>query len=176
MSSIEFNKIVGAVLLVALTVMVFGFIGDTLVKPKSHVASKVKVAASASSGKAAAKKAPIQPIGPLLASASTDKGKKVFKKCAVCHTSAKGDKNKLGPNLWNIVNAGRAGKPGFKYSKSMKSKAGNWTFESLNEFLIKPKAYVPKTKMAFGGIKKASQRADLIVYLRSLADSPAKLP
>lgn len=176
MSSIEFNKAVGAVLLVALTVMVFGFIGNALVKPKSYVAANVKVAAASSTGKAAAKKAPIQPIGPLLASASADKGAVVFKKCAVCHTSAKGDKNKLGPNLWNIVNAPRAGKSGFRYSKAMQGKAGNWTFESLNEFMIKPKAYVPKTKMAFGGIKKASQRADLIVYLRSLADSPAKLP
>jgi cytochrome c len=175
MSSIEFNKAVGAVLLVALTVMVFGFIGNALVKPKSHVAAKVKVAASSPS-KAAAQKAPIQPIGPMLASASADKGAVIFKKCAVCHTTAKGDKNKLGPNLWNIVNASRAGKSGFKYSKAMQSKAGNWNFESLNEFLIKPKAYVPKTKMAFGGIKKAKQRADLIVYLRNLADSPAKLP
>lgn len=176
MSSIEFNKAVGAVLLVALAVMVFGFIGNTLVKPKSHVAASVKVAAASSTGKAAAKKAPIEPIGPLLASASAEKGAVVFKKCGACHTSAKGDKHKLGPNLWNVVNGSRAGKPGFKYSKAMQGKSGNWTYESLNEFLIKPKAYIRKTKMVFGGIKKSSQRADLIVYLRSLADSPAKLP
>jgi cytochrome c len=172
----EFNKVVGAVLLVALTVMVFGFIGDGLVKPKSHDAAKIKVAAASSAGKTVAKKAPIEPIGALLASASAEKGAVTFKKCGACHTSAKGGKNRLGPNLWNIVNAPRAGKAGFKYSNGMKKKAGNWNFESLNEFLIKPKAYIPRTKMVFAGIKKPSQRADLIVYLRSLADSPAPLP
>jgi cytochrome c len=174
MSSMEFNKAVGAVLLVALAVMVFGYIGNSLVKPKSHEAAKVKVAAS--SEKRAAKAAPLQPISPLLASANAANGAVVFKKCAVCHTSAKGDKNKLGPNLWNIVNAPHAGKAGFKYSKALKKKPGNWTFEGLNEFLVKPKAYVPGTKMGFAGLKKANQRADLILYLTGLSDSPAKLP
>jgi cytochrome c len=176
MSSIEFNKVFGAVILAALTVFVFALIGNGLVKPKPYDAAKFKIAAKASASKTVAKKAPLEPIGPLLSSASAEKGAVVFKKCAACHTSAKGDKNKLGPNLWNIVNAPRAGKAGFKYSDGMKKKPGNWKFESLNEFLVKPKAYVPRTKMAFGGIKKASQRADLIVYLRNLADSPAKLP
>ena len=58
----------------------------------------------------------------------------------------------------------------------MKKKPGNWNFEGLNEFLLKPKDYVPGTKMAFAGLKKANQRADLILYLTSLSDSPAKLP
>ena len=176
MSSIEFNKIFGAVILAALTVLVFRFIGDGLVKPKPYDAAKFKIAAASSASKPVAKEAPIEPIGPLLASASAEKGAVGFKKCAACHTSAKGDKNKLGPNLWNIVNAPRAGQTGFKYSDGMKEKTGNWNFESLNAFLVKPKVYLPRTKMAFGGIKKAKQRADLIVYLRSLADSPAKLP
>ncbi len=176
MSSMEFNKAVGAVLLVALAVMVFGYIGNGLVKPKSHEAAKVKVAAASSSGKHAAKAAPLQPISPLLASANAANGAVVYKKCAVCHTSAKGDKNKIGPNLWNIVNAPHAGKAGFKYSDGMKKKPGNWNFEGLNEFLLKPKDYVPGTKMAFAGLKKANQRADLILYLTSLSDSPAKLP
>jgi cytochrome c len=180
MSSMEINKIVGAVLLVALVMMVFGFIGDGLVKTESGEGTEVKIAEKApaekTAKKAAAKKAPIQAIGPLLASANAEKGAVVFKKCAVCHTAVKGGKNKLGPNLWNVVNSPRAGKSGYRYSKAMKKKSGNWTFESLNEFLAKPKAYIPRTKMGFSGIKKPAQRADLIVFLRNLADTPAKLP
>ena len=176
MSYLEVKKIFGAVFLVALVMMTFSYIGDGLVKPKPYDAAKIKMAAPAPVKKAAAKKTPLAAIGPLLASASAENGKAVFKKCATCHTTAKGDKKKIGPNLWNIVNSPRAGKADYKYSEGMKNKSGNWTFESLNEFLVKPKAYISRTKMAFGGIKKTNQRADLILYLRSLADSPANLP
>jgi len=176
MSPMVIYKSAGSVLLAAVALTVFNFLGEFLVKPKSYDAEKFKIAAASSSKKTAVEKAPLESIGPLLASANADKGAVIFKKCAACHTSAKGGKNKLGPNLWNIVNAPRGGKAGFKYSDSMKNKPGNWDFESLNEFLIKPKAYIPRTKMAFGGIKKANQRADLIVYLRNLAESRAKIP
>lgn len=112
----------------------------------------------------------------MLASADTAKGARVFKKCAACHTVDKGGKNKVGPNLWNIVNAERAKVDGFKYSNAMAEKSGKWDFESLNNFMVRPKSYIPGTKMAFAGLKKASDRANLLAYLRSLADSPAPLP
>ena len=96
-----------------------------------------------------------------------EKGAKVFKKCAACHNKAKGAKHKIGPNLWAVVNAARAGQAGFSYSSALKGKTGTWSYEDLNAFLAKPKAFAPGTKMAFGGLKKASDRANLIKYLRT---------
>jgi cytochrome c len=102
-------------------------------------------------------------------------GQKVFKKCAACHTNDKGGKNKVGPNLWNIVGDKVAANPGFAYSKAMiaKGEAGDkWTFEELYRYLYAPKKHIPGTKMAFAGVKKDKDRADLIEYLRTLADNP----
>ncbi|MBM3488587.1 MAG: cytochrome c family protein, partial [Alphaproteobacteria bacterium] len=120
--------------------------------------------------------APPAPIAPLLAAANLAEGEKLAKKCATCHAFEKGGKSKVGPPLWGVLNAKKGYTDGFAYSKNLKEKAGQWGFEELNAFILDPKAYVPGTKMAFAGIKKAEERADLILYLRSLADTPAALP
>jgi cytochrome c len=112
----------------------------------------------------------------MLASADVAAGKKVFGKCKSCHTVTDGGKNGIGPNLWNIVNAGRGAKAGFGYSKALAAKPGNWTYESLNAFLAKPKNYIKGTKMTFAGLGKAKDRANVIAYLRSAAATPAPLP
>ncbi len=180
MSSLEFNKIAGAVLATGLSLMVIGTIGNALVDPDEHVASApvaVVVAAKAPGTNAApAAVALIESVTTLLASADVAKGKKLFKKCVACHTTDNGGKTKIGPNLWNIVNAERGKKAGFGYSKPLASMAGNWSYDSLDAFLTKPKAYIKGTKMAFSGIKKAHERAAVIAYLRGLSDSPAPLP
>ena len=176
MFMMDVNKVAGAAILVLLSLWVIEIIGDGLVRPTSHGAAEIKVAAKSKPGKVVAKAAPLEPVSPLLAAANTAKGKKTFKKCAACHTTEKGGKNKVGPNLWNIVNAGRGGKDKFSYSRALKATAGNWSYESLNAFLAKPKAFIPRTKMAFPGLKKAKDRANVIAYLRTLSDSPAPLP
>ncbi len=58
----------------------------------------------------------------------------------------------------------------------MKAKPGKWTFEDLNHFLTSPRSFIPGTAMAFAGISKATDRADLLVYLNTLSDSPQPLP
>src|SRR5581483_3057737 len=126
-------------------------------------------------GKAAAP-APSQPIEALLASASAERGANTAKQCQACHTFEKGGPNKVGPNLWGIVNRPRASEPGFNYSAAMKAKGGNWTFDELNKFLAGPQAYIPGTAMGFAGIQRDNQRADLIAYLDTLADNPVPLP
>ncbi len=112
----------------------------------------------------------------LLASADAGKGAKLFGKCKACHTTEKGGKNKVGPNLWDVVGRAKAGGAGFKYSGALTDMGGDWSYADLDAFLAKPKAFLPGTKMAFAGLKKPAQRAAMLVYLRSLSDSPKALP
>lgn len=98
--------------------------------------------------------------------ADASRGAKIFKKCSSCHTIKKGDSARVGPNLWGIVNRKKASSLGFSYSKAMSQKGGNWDIESINQFITKPKEYVEGTKMAFGGLKKPQDRADIILFLQ----------
>lgn len=120
------------------------------------------------------------PIATLLASADAGAGETVFKKCASCHTPEKGGPNKVGPNLWDIVNRPIAAHEGFSYSAGMTTFSEGhkivWDFDHLSFFLEAPKKHVPGTAMGFAGIKKEDERANLIAYLRTLSDNPAALP
>jgi cytochrome c len=118
-------------------------------------------------------------IGKLLAQGDAKKGAKVAKKCLACHGFDKGGKNKVGPNLYEIVGRKIAENKGFKYSTAMKKYAkafASWKYENLVAYLRKPKKVVPKTKMAFAGIKKDKDLANLIAFLRSNAETPVPLP
>ena len=104
----------------------------------------------------------------LVSTAGIDSGKKVFKKCAACHTIDSNGANKAGPNLWKIVGRQVASIDGFGYSEALKSLGGIWDVERLGAFLLNPKEYVPGTKMGFSGIKKDRKRADLVRFLVTL--------
>lgn len=120
------------------------------------------------------------PIATLLASADATAGEAVFKKCASCHTGEKGGPNKVGPNLFDVVNRPIASHEGFSYSAGMTTFSEGhkivWDFDHLNFFLEAPKKHVPGTAMGFAGLKKEDERANLIAYLRTLSDNPAALP
>ncbi|MEZ2130137.1 MULTISPECIES: cytochrome c family protein [unclassified Sinorhizobium] len=120
------------------------------------------------------------PIAKLLASADAKAGETIFKKCQACHDATKGGPNKVGPNLFGVVDRPIASHEGFAYSSAMKdfSKGGSekWTFDHLNHFLMAPKKYVAGTAMGFAGLPKDTDRANVILYLHTLADSPVPLP
>jgi cytochrome c len=104
-------------------------------------------------------------INQLLRTANFDNGAKIFKKCASCHTIGRGEAAKVGPNLFGVVGRKKAS-TSFNYSEAMKTKGGAWDMESISQFITKPKDFVPGTKMAFPGLKKPQDRADVILYLQ----------
>ena len=94
-----------------------------------------------------------------------------------CHAFDDGGAVKIGPNLYDILGQNVAANPNFNYSGALKDKAAEtWGYENPNAFIAKPKDWAPGTKMSFAGIRKAGDRANLILYLRSLSGSPAALP
>src|SRR5262245_61326722 len=182
MDSFEINKLLGAFLGVAFAVfsiyLVSGAIFAAPVPEKPGFAIEAPEGGEAAAGGAEAPAA--VPIATLLASADPAKGEVVFKKCLACHTGDKGGANKVGPNLWGVVNRPIASHEGFSYSAGLKefSKGGSevWDYDHLDHFLVSPKADVKGTAMGFAGLKKDDERANVIAYLRTLADTPAPLP
>jgi cytochrome c len=173
------TKIAAALVIAAGTAALSAAIAGAFVSPTEPTKKGYVVAVADGSGAApAAAPTGPEPIAALLASADAAAGQKAAKACLACHDMNKGGPNKVGPNLWGVVGAARGGsrKAGFAYSDAMKTTGGNWDFDTLNSFLYSPKAAVPGTKMTFAGIKDTKTRAEVIAYLRTLADSPVALP
>jgi cytochrome c len=164
------NKILGFVLGSALFLQAVHIIdGYFTTEP-----GKTGLVAKEEQPQAAAAVAPIDST--LLASASAERGALVAKQCQACHNFEEGQGPKVGPDLYGVVGRKIASAPGFNYTAALKSKNGNWDFNTLNAWLIKPTAYAPGTAMTFAGLSNDKQRADVIAYLDTLSKNPVPLP
>jgi cytochrome c len=175
---IELNKIAGAVFGTLLFVVGTNIIAGGLFAPKKPAIPGYDLPApeEAAAAPGAAAPAPSAPLPVLLAKADPAKGQSAAKKCQACHTFEKGGANKVGPNLFGIVGRPVASHQGFNYSSALKGKGGDWSYEEIDKFIHAPKADVPGTLMAFAGVNADQERADILAYLRTLADSPVPLP
>lgn len=182
MDFFEINKFAGAVL--AAVFMVFGlsFFSDFVFAPEKPAKAGFVIEVTESAGEAAseepAEDAAEESVLAMIGDIDPEAGLRPAKKCAACHSFEDGGPNKVGPNLWNIVNRKPASVDGFNYSNALKDygETTNWTYEALDAYLINPKEAIPGNKMSFAGLKKAKDRAAVLSYLRSLSDQPAELP
>ena len=178
MDELKFNKLAAGFLLAVLLAM-GGYKLSEIMIPHYEIAQNaypIEVTEVASVSSVAIAPAGPEPILAMLSEADIIAGQKIAKKCTACHVFDKGGSNKVGPVLWDVVNAKMGEVDGFAYSAVLSGFGGAWDYQSLNQFLYKPKAYMKGTKMNFAGLKKPSDRANIIAYLRSLSDAPADLP
>ena len=180
MDSFEINKIVAAILMVALLIIGIGKLSNVIFhveKPKTPGYSvEVEQAVATSAETDSGKKKEIIDIAALMAMGDLATGEKVFKKCAACHSITKDGKNNIGPALYNVVGRKIGVVSDYKYSKALSEYGKEWTFEELNGYLIKPAKWIKGTKMAFAGLRKEKDRASVILYLNQNSDNPLPLP
>ena len=180
MDSFELNKIIAAVLMVALLIIGISKLSNVIFhveKPKtpgySVVIDEVVTTSAKSTTETSEEKVD---ISALMALGDIATGEKVFKKCSACHSIVKGGKNNIGPALYNVVGRKVGAVNDYKYSKALSGYEKEWTYEELNGYLIKPAKWIKGTKMAFAGLRKEKDRASVILYLNQNSDDPLPLP
>ena len=179
MDSFELNKIIAAVLMVALLIIGIGKVSKIIFhvekpkKPGYVVEIQETTEVSTVSTEPTEDKVD---IATLMALGDVESGEKIFKKCAACHSIVKGGKNNIGPALYNVVGRQSGAIADYKYSKALMGHDKAWSFEELNGYLLKPAKWIKGTKMAFAGLRKEKDRASVIKYLNQNSDNPLPLP
>ena len=170
------NKIIASIILAIILVLGINKITDIIFyveKPEKSAYQVANISATTTAETTSeSSSSESGEIMALLASASVADGKKIFKKCAACHSIAKGGGNKIGPALWGVLGRKAGSISDYKYSKAMAAHAKPWSLEEMNGFLIKPKDWIKGTKMSFIGLKKDTDRAAVILYMNQNTDNP----
>ena len=171
------NKIAVSIIIVVILVLGINKIADVIFYVEKPEKSSYQVAnvTSTTNTTAAETSSESGNIMTLFASASAVEGEKVFKKCLACHSIAESGGNKIGPALWGVLGRKVGSVSDYKYSKAMSAYGKNWSFEEMDGFLTKPKNWIKGTKMSFAGLKKAEDRAAVILYMNENTNSPLPL-
>ncbi|HTO42140.1 MAG TPA: cytochrome c family protein [Rhizomicrobium sp.] len=180
MDSWEWNKIAGAVLGTLIFVMVVSIAGEMIYEVEPPAKPGYVVEGVVETPTAGAPAAPVveqtPDWGTVLASADVAAGKAISQRCEQCHDLTRAAVNKIGPEMWGVVNRPKGHNPTFSYSSAMKAKGGTWTYDDLFHFIKSPSSFVPGTKMSFAGLRGAQDRINLIAFLRTEADTPPPIP
>jgi cytochrome c len=179
MDSFELNKIIAAILMVALLIIGLGKLSNAVFHVNKPEQPGYKVVVEEETfGNNNVAEAIIEKIdiAAILATGDLAAGEKIFKRCAACHSINKDGKNKIGPALYNVVGRKVGSVGGYKYSNALAEYEKEWSFEELNGFLTKPAKYIKGTKMAYAGLRKEKDRASVIKYLNQNSDNPLPLP
>jgi len=174
------NKIIVSIVLAVILIVGINKITDVIFyveKPEksAYQISSITTVASTTSTEESSASNGSGDIMALFASTNAAEGAKVFKKCAACHSISEGGGNKIGPALWGVLNRPIGSVPNYKYSKAMAAYGKKWSVEEMNGFLLKPKDWIKGTKMSYAGLKKAEDRAAVILYMNENTNSPLTL-
>ena len=172
------NKIIVSILLTLVLFFGINKITDSLYyveKPEKSAYKIDGVSVSTISSETSSNDSESADIMALFASTNASDGAKIFKKCAACHSITQGGSNKIGPALWGVLGRKAGSVSDYKYSKAMVAYGKAWSFEEMNDFLIKPKDWIKGTKMSFAGLKNPKERAAVILYMNENTDSPLPL-
>ena len=169
----EFQKLITSIIIVVLIVIGISKISDSIYSTEDNVvAYKVEVQEKKVVDSVEEK----LDLAAFLASGNVEHGKKVFKKCAACHSINEGGKNKIGPALWGVMQRKSGELKEYNYSKALLGYEKVWSFEELNGFLLKPATWIKGNKMGFAGLKDEKDRSSVILYLNESSNNPIPLP
>ena len=169
----EFQKLITSIILVFIIVIGISKISDTIFKTEENVvAYKVEIVEKTATADAE----DVFDLASFVALGDLEHGKKVFKKCAACHSINQGGKNKIGPALWSVMQRKSGELSDYNYSKALLNHGKIWSFAELNGFLLKPATWIRGNKMGFAGLKDEKDRASVILYMNESSDQPVPLP
>ena len=169
----EFQKIITSIFLVVLVVFGIAKLSNFIFKTdEGVVAYKVEVIEKTTTDAVDE----VFDLASFVALGDVEHGKKVFKKCAACHSINQGGKNKIGPALWSVMQRKSGELSDYNYSKSLINHGKIWSFAELNGFLLKPATWIRNNKMGFAGLKDERDRASVILYMNESSDNPIPLP
>ena len=174
------NKIIVSIALAVILVLGINKITDVIFyveKPEksAYQVANINTISSTTSTETSSESSESGNIMALFASTNSAEGAKIFKKCAACHSIAQGGANKIGPALWGVLGRKAGAVPDYKYSKALIAHGKPWSFDEMNNFLIKPKDWIKGTKMSFAGLKNEKERAAVILYMNENTSNPLPL-
>jgi cytochrome c2 len=179
-SSLELNKLLAGVLTAGIIAVGAAVFSGILYRPQPLEEHAFNVVVpedeGAASADAEAETADEPALPVLLASADPSAGEAITRQCAACHVFNEGGENRVGPALWDVVGRDIASVDGFAYSEALQGKEGDWTYEKLDAFLAAPREWAPGTSMSYAGLRNATDRANLIAYMRGQSNDPVPLP
>ena len=169
----EFQKIITSIILVILVVLGISKTSDLIFKTDQNVvAYKVEIVENSKTSETD----DVFDLASFVALGNIEHGKKVFKKCAACHSINEGGKNKIGPALWAVMQRKSGELSDYNYSKALINHSKTWSFAELNGFLLKPATWIRGNKMGFAGLKDEKDRASVILYMNESSNDPIALP